>query len=252
MLHKNIAKWVDAYKADKNKNQATTKLNNAHILLAKFFVSSNVSVIACENKYLRAATKQSMGKFALTKNILPDLRKLIKEKHETKLTAAKYVNLILDIWSSVATVPYLGLGVSVMYPNFTRETFIVGLEEMQLPQNAENCKLAVETIINKLEFDKSKIPSATIDQVKNLLKLFKPSVGAYYLEDSVLDQEKENWDSSDDDDDEQDLIAQDLECSPDLQLNFEYAFEREMPETVDLNRYNLDDETEFLLKDGNF
>ena len=39
------------------------------------FVSSNVSVIACENKYLRAATKQSMGKFALTKNILPELRK---------------------------------------------------------------------------------------------------------------------------------------------------------------------------------
>ena len=38
-----------------------------------------------------------------------------------------------------------------MYPNFTRETFIVGLEEMQLPQNAENCKLADETIINKLE-----------------------------------------------------------------------------------------------------
>ena len=103
-----------------------------------------------------------------------------------------------------------------------------------------------------LEFDKSKIPSATIDQGKTLLKLFKPPVGAFYLEDSVLDLEKENWDSSDDDDDEPDLVAQDLENSPDLQLNLEYTFDREMPTTVDLNQYNLDDETEFLLKDGNF
>ena len=60
----------------------------------------------------------------------------------------------------------LRLAVSVVYSDFSKESF--GLEEMKLPQNAENCKLAIETIINSLEFNKAKIQA--VIQFRNKFK----------------------------------------------------------------------------------
>ena len=44
---------------------------------------------------------------------------------------------------------------------------------MNLPQNAENVKKAIESIINEYEFYISKISTVVIDEGKNLLRLFK-------------------------------------------------------------------------------
>ncbi len=136
--------------------------------MAKFFVTANVSIISCQNKYLRALCDETLGKYALVNDILPKLKTQIKTKQEKKLNSAVFINLVTDIWSNISSIPMLGLAVSVVYSDFSKESFAIGLEEMKLPQNAENCKLAIETIINSLEFNKAKIQA--VIQFRNKFK----------------------------------------------------------------------------------
>ena len=209
-----------------------------------------------------------MGKHALVKEILPALMNQLTDTIETKLNAAVFINLITDIWSSIATIPYLGLEFSLIYENFTRETITVGLEKMLLPQNAENCKLAIETIINSFEFNKAKISAVVCDEGKNLLRLFKAADGAYYLETGLesehmlnenenvadeADADEADADEAESDDDEtqdeesDEEILKDLHQA-DLNLNLSYKI-RDKPNRSD--RYdNVQSDDEYDLSSG--
>jgi len=141
--------------------------------LAKFFITANIPIKANQNKYLRAHSGDAVGKYALQQTILPKLKNELHEKIEAKLNAASYVTLVTDIWSSTANVPYLGLDVATVNENFKSETFILGIQKMQLPQNAENVAVAIKAIIDKYEFNKAKNTAVVCDEGKNLKKLME-------------------------------------------------------------------------------
>jgi len=42
--------------------------------LAKFFITANIPIKACQNKYLRAHSGDAVGKYALQQTILPKLK----------------------------------------------------------------------------------------------------------------------------------------------------------------------------------
>lgn len=51
----------------------------------------------------------------------------------------------------------MGLAASIINRDFESETLVIGMELMPGNHSAENIKLAIESIINKFKFDKSKI-----------------------------------------------------------------------------------------------
>ena len=95
------------------------------------------------------------------------------KKVNQKLTEAVSICLVTDIWSSVAVVLFLGLAAMIINDKFIKEIIVIGLTEIRLPQNAENVKKAIETIINGYNFNKIKIFAVVCDEGSNLLRLFQ-------------------------------------------------------------------------------
>jgi len=71
-----------------------------------------------------------------------------------KLTKAVSICLVTDIWSSVTVISFLGLAAMIINDKFEKEIITIGLTELSLPQNAENVKKAIESIINGYNFNK--------------------------------------------------------------------------------------------------
>jgi hypothetical protein len=74
----------------------------------------------------------------------------------SKLTEAVSICLV-DV------IPFLGLAAMIINDKFEKEIIIIGLTEMSLPQNAENVKKAIESIINGFNFNKIEIFAVVCD-----------------------------------------------------------------------------------------
>ena len=85
------------------------------------------------------------------------------KKVNQKLTEAVSIYLVTDIWSSVAVIQFLGLAAMIINDKFEKKKIIIGLTEMSLPQNAENVKKAIESIINGFNFNKIEIFAVVCD-----------------------------------------------------------------------------------------
>ncbi len=95
------------------------------------------------------------------------------KKVNQKLAEAVSFCLVTDFWSSVAVVLFLDLAPMIINDKFIKEIIVIGLTEIRLPQNAENVKKAIESIINGLNFNKIKIFAVVCDEGSNLLRLFQ-------------------------------------------------------------------------------
>ena len=69
---------------------------------------------------------------------------------------------------------FIGLAVCVINNFFERKILILDITKMPgNSHNAENIKEAIEAMINKFEFDKSKIIATVSDEGSAYLRLFK-------------------------------------------------------------------------------
>ena len=90
--------------------------------------------------------------------LLPEIYSLLKKRLEQKLNEAKSVVLMADIWTNGIMVPYIGLAASLVYELNKKEILVIGFDKMPSGiHNSESLKLAIETIVNKFSFEKSKI-----------------------------------------------------------------------------------------------
>jgi hypothetical protein len=90
--------------------------------------------------------------------LLPDIYSLLKKRLEQKLSAAKSVALMVDIWTNRIMVPYIGVAASLGYDLAKKEMLVIGFDKMPPgAHNSESLKLAIETIVNRFAFEKSKI-----------------------------------------------------------------------------------------------
>jgi len=78
---------------------------------------------------------------------------------ENKLETAKTVCLVVDLWTNLINSDYIALGAVITNNTFDRKMIIVNMMRMVGMHNSENVKLAIEAMINKFQFDKSKIHS---------------------------------------------------------------------------------------------
>jgi hypothetical protein len=122
---------------------------------------------------------------------------LYAKKVNQKLAEAVSFCLVTDIWSSVAVVLFLGLAAMIINDKFIKEIIVIGLTEIRLPQNAENVKKAIETIINGYNFNKIKIFAVVCDEGSNLLRLFQNNAYCLYLYQKSKDVVNEKITQSD-------------------------------------------------------
>jgi hypothetical protein len=76
----------------------------------------------------------------------------LKDIISNKLIDAKFITLITDIWKNISVSGYLALGARTINQNFIQELLIIGMVKMPGAHNAENIKIAIESIINKIKF----------------------------------------------------------------------------------------------------
>lgn len=78
-----------------------------------------------------------------------------------------------DIWATPDKIHFLAIACVIVYEEFRTEPVILGVERMFGAHSAENIKSGTERIVNKYNFNKSKIISVVCDEGRNLLRLFR-------------------------------------------------------------------------------
>ena len=68
---------------------------------------------------------------------------------------------------------YLAVGAKLVNESFQIRTIIMGMERMEGRHTVEQIRIQIRSIVNKLEFNKSKIVSATTDEGSNLVACLK-------------------------------------------------------------------------------
>jgi hypothetical protein len=183
LTHEEGRNWVELFKKNKECIKSDhKKLDEKSLALVKFFIESNIAMEALSNKHLRSIlpVKFTPGKYSFRNVFIPEMMSHLSNAITEKLMGAIYINLITDIWTNINTVDFLGLAAVCVYNNFKKEIFTIGLTPMIGSHCAENIKKAIEFIVNKHEFHKSKIVSVVCDEGSNLLRLFKAN-GDYLL-----------------------------------------------------------------------
>jgi hypothetical protein len=76
---------------------------------------------------------------------------------EHNLKHAVCACLIVDIWTNTVNADFIGLAAVLTDSQLEKEVHIINMMRMPGPHCAENIKIAVEKMVNKFLFDKSKI-----------------------------------------------------------------------------------------------
>ena len=78
---------------------------------------------------------------------------------EEKLSNAKVVHLITDIWTNKVMADFLALAVKIVNQNGQSELAVIGMSSMEGDHTAESIKATIEDIINGLKFGKNTVKS---------------------------------------------------------------------------------------------
>jgi len=145
--------------------------------IVKYFITSNAAAVELENEHLRNFMNRYNVKLpnrkSFTNELIPSLVKNLKVKIELKLQEGFSITLIVDIWSSHQMADFIGLCACIIDKYFNKKLLVLGFTRMPGPHTAENIKIAIESIVNQYNFDKSKIKGIVCDEGKSLIRLFK-------------------------------------------------------------------------------
>ena len=82
---------------------------------------------------------------------------ILHEAISEKLELAVTICLIVDIWTNMYNIDFIGLGASVSNSNGLRELIVIDFQPMSGKHTAENIGTAIENMLNKFVFNKAKI-----------------------------------------------------------------------------------------------
>ena len=188
--------WKKKFDLCNRKRINKPKIDDIMLDLIKFFITSNVSASAIQNKYLsklldRVLDVPTAKTFRETQ--LRACYDLLRVEIEFKLKNADTVCLIVDIWTTGTNKDFIAL-VAVLTDFYFRREFVI-VDMMRMPgnsHNAENCRDAIQNMVfstnycyliysfsfsnnqvNSYEFKKLNISSIVTDGGSNFVRLFK-------------------------------------------------------------------------------
>jgi hypothetical protein len=145
--HDEYVKWNEKYKKINNKTVGPV-IDDATMLLLKYFVSSNSSHSNLENEYLRLLLSKVIGTKTFSDTIMPDVYSKLRKKSKSKLDDADVICFMSDIWTAKQNLDFIGLASALMKENLRREVLV--LDMIRMPgntHNAKNIKEAIETMV---------------------------------------------------------------------------------------------------------
>lgn len=140
--------------------------------LIKWIIFSNQSLNQLKIPYLRNIISPDLripSYYSFRKNILPEVMAKLHEAIETKLNNAVTISLIVDTWTNTVGSEFLALSAITTNEALEKEFMVIGFLVLQNGHSAERIKEAIETIINKYNFDKSKISCMYIFVISKVL-----------------------------------------------------------------------------------
>jgi hypothetical protein len=159
-LHPDLVSWKIKYNKHTGRS-VSTAISNKLLSLIKFFVTSNISFANLTNEHFYAILDPNIHcpSYDVFRNrILPEVYDRLHKAIEIKLKLGMSVGLIVDIWTNRTNKDYIALAAIIMNSQFEKEICVIGMIRMPPGgHNADNIKKTVEELVNKYDFDKSKI-----------------------------------------------------------------------------------------------
>ena len=159
--HNQLTFWLQEYDKVCPRNKKKPEIDEGTYLLVRYFISSNSALTELENPFLQKICEMAKinlhGYNSFRNIILPKVMTHLDEVLSTKLQVADSICLITDIWS-IRSKGFISVSANLRYPSMERECVVLNMMEMNDTQhNAENIKDCIENMINKFNFNKSKI-----------------------------------------------------------------------------------------------
>ena len=85
---------------------------------------------------------------------------------QSKLRNSQFVFLMTDLWTDFQMTDFIALAALIVDQDWNKEFLILDMKEMEGKHNAENVQNAIEKIVNKFDFDKSKIKGNCVKKSK--------------------------------------------------------------------------------------
>lgn len=173
----NIKEWLKSYKIHRAGKSDEFELTEDVLELVKYFITSNSSIIELENKHLKHICNKVLKLptiHSFNKNILPEVMHLLHRIIEKKLQQAVFISTTTDIWTNKQMFDFIAVSANTISQEAAISSIIIGMTPMPGRHDAEHIKIAVEEIINRFNFDKSKLVGITTDEGSSMLRLFKP------------------------------------------------------------------------------
>ena len=158
-----MEEWYNKYSEMNTKSKEGSCLDDNILLLIKYFISSNNSLVELKNKYFKTLMKQAKIKSPdyrkFVNNFLPKVMQQINEAILVKLEKSISISLITDIWTNKQMKDFIAVNANIIDEKFNKELLVIGFSRMSGRHCAENVKEGVEGVVNNYTFDKSKISS---------------------------------------------------------------------------------------------
>lgn len=173
-----IKEWLDSYRVYRGNSKSDEfELTEDILELVKYFITSNNSMIELENKHLQHICNKVLKLptiHSFKHNILPKVMALLHQIIEKKLQKAVFISTTTDIWTNKQMYDFIAVSANTISQDAAIASIVIGMIPMPGRHDAEHIKIAVEEIINRFEFDKSKLIGITTDEGSSMLRLFKP------------------------------------------------------------------------------
>ena len=158
--HPRALPWFQSFNAF-HKRDCKYKIDENTYHLLKWFISSNTSASELENLHLRVILKKANiifpGPKTFSKSFLPNAMSILKSEINAKLQNAVCITLITDIWTNKQMIDFIGLAACLVNSDFQKEILVIDMIKMSGAHNHLNIKNAIETMVNKFDFDKSRL-----------------------------------------------------------------------------------------------
>ena len=102
--------------------------------------------------------------------VLPDLYVKVKEMVTPITAAADCYAITTDCWTSRANEAYIGVTFHTITVEWQLQHFVLENEELSEQHTAENIAEALESVLQRWNFDSSKLSGTTVDNAANVQK----------------------------------------------------------------------------------
>lgn len=176
--NKKLQKWLKDYAAVKNNPHNQIQLDKETLLLVRLFISWNAAAEGFDCLELREALQHNYkSKIPCAKTfstvLLEKVYLKIRSEIQKLFDDAISVCIISDIWTNKQSYDFMGIAASIVNSVYEKEVVVIGMELMKGSHCAENIKLAIESVINDYNFDKSIISGCSTDEGSAYVKCMK-------------------------------------------------------------------------------